>query len=58
MILFFKKVDLQFGANIIKMIQSNIFGSSRYLKDPYNYESNLIGSVRMRQLLNIIEMAL
>jgi hypothetical protein len=40
------------------MILSNIFSSSRYIKEPYNYEAGLIGNVRMGQLLKIVETSL
>ena len=40
------------------MILSNILGSSRYLKEPYNYEPNFLGNVKMNQLLRIIETSL
>ncbi len=39
------------------MILSNIFSPSKFLKDSYNYEANLLGNVRMKELLKIIENA-
>ena len=52
-------LDTLYGLEVNKnMILSNILSSSRYLKEPYNYEPNLLGNVKMNEILRITETAL
>jgi len=40
------------------MILSNLYNSPRFVKEPYSYENNLLGDLRMSQLMKIIETSL